>query len=169
MADRSADRNFILQQGLIAPPPAACPLVTSALLFQPRAVGAWIAIGVMLRSPLTFAALGIVLAWSAALPRWNPFDAVHNRVAAARGSTLRLEPAMPPRRSAQALAAVFAAAIATALLGASTAVAIVLQAVLVLAVLALVVRRFCIGSFLYHLLRGDARFTPRTLPSVGSA
>ena len=44
------------------------------------------------------------------------------------------------------------------------AVARALEGVLVVALGALVLGRFCLGSYLYHLLRGDASFANRTLP-----
>jgi hypothetical protein len=43
-------------------------------------------------------------------------------------------------------------------------VAHVLEALFIAAVLALAVFRFCLGSFIYHLLRGRAGFALRTLP-----
>jgi hypothetical protein len=75
----SAARNFILQQSLEAPDAASCPVLTSALLFQPRLVGLRGLIAAFLQSGPLFAALAVVLWWSALLPRWNPFDALHNR------------------------------------------------------------------------------------------
>jgi hypothetical protein len=45
-------------------------------------------------------------------------------------------------------------------------VAVPVAVVLAAAVTLLVVGRFCLGSFVYHLLRGRARFAVRTLPWV---
>jgi hypothetical protein len=47
--------------------------------------------------------------------------------------------------------------------------AIVLQGLLIAAVGALVLGRFCLGSFVFHLLRGHAALARRTLPWARSA
>src|SRR4051794_11726500 len=98
-AESGAKRNFILQQGLCEPAAGSCPRQYSALLFQPRVVGLWLIIGIVLQAPAVFFALGAVLWWCALVPRLNPFDALHNALFAGRG--MALEPAPTPRRFAQ--------------------------------------------------------------------
>lgn len=158
------DRNFILQQGLDAPAPEACGILTSALLFQPRVIGVWLLVATAPSSVGLFTALAGTLLWSSLLPSWNPFDALYNRTLGARPDAPRLEPARPPRRGAQALAGVMSAAIAVALSLGATVVALVVQALLLAAVAALVIGRFCFGSFFYHLASGRLDFALRTLP-----
>ena len=51
-----------------------------------------------------------------------------------------------------------------ALVAGRLAVAWALEGVVVVALGALVLGRFCLGSYLYHCLRGDASFANRTLP-----
>jgi Domain of unknown function (DUF4395) len=160
----SASRNFVLQQGLDAPDAAACPVLTSALLFQPRLVGLVLLVAALLQSILLFAVLGAVLCWSALLPRWNPFDALHNRLVADRPQIPRLTPAPPPRRFAQGIAGILAASTAVCLLLGARWTALAIEAVLFLAVAALVFGRFCFGSFLYHISHGRVAFALRTLP-----
>ena len=157
-------RNFILQQGLAEPPAASCPLEYSALHFQPRLVGLTVLAGVLLQEPAIFLALSAVLLWSALLPRWNPFDALFNRTLARRRGRLALAPAPGPRRFAQGMAGSFALAIGIALLQGWKTTAIVLQVLLVVAVAALVFGGFCLGSFVFHVLRGRFAFARRTLP-----
>jgi hypothetical protein len=157
-------RNFILQQGLPEPPTASCPLQYSALLFQPRLVALVILVAVLLKSPLIFLALAGVLWWNAILPRWNPFDALYNRIVAVRTGRIALSPAPGPRRFAQGMAGTFALAIGASLLLGWYVTSIVLEVILVLAVGALVFGSFCFGSFVFHLLLGRLGFAKRTLP-----
>jgi hypothetical protein len=157
----TAERNFIVQQGFEAPDAVSCPLLTSALLFQPRLVGLWALVAALLQSGPLFAALAAVLWWSALLPRWNPFDALHNRLIAGRP---RLPPAPGPRRFAQGMAGSFAAAIAVCLLAGAPRTALIIEVVFFSAVAAIAFGRFCLGSFLFHLAHGRVSFARRTLP-----
>src|SRR5215467_5438773 len=95
-----AKRNFILQQGFEEPAPPVCPQQYSALHFQPRTVLVWILAGIVFQSTALFAALGVVLWWSALLPKLNPFDAVYNRTFGRRAGVFQLTPAPAPRRTA---------------------------------------------------------------------
>ena len=162
-------RNFILQQGLPEPPTASCPLQYSALLFQPRLVALVVLVAVLLKSALIFLALAGVLWWSALFPRWNPFDALYNRIVAARTGRIPLSPAPGPRRFAQGMAGTFALGIGASLLMGWHLTAIILEAILVLAVGALVFGSFCVGSFVFHLLLGRLGFAKRTLPWASGA
>ncbi len=159
-------RNFILQQGFNDPQPEACPLQYSALHFQPRLVGLFTLVGVMLQSPAFFLFLSAVLWWSALLPKWNPFDALYNVTLGARPGAVRLTPAPGPRRFAQGMAGTFALAIGASLLLQWKFTAFVLEVLLLVAVAALVFGGFCLGSFVFHLFRGHAAFARRTLPWV---
>lgn len=165
MPDESdAKRNFIRQQGLEAPAQESCPARFSALMFQPRVVGSILLLAVILRSPAIFLCMAAILWWNVLVPRLNPFDAVHNLTLGARPGASRLDPAPPPRRFAQGMAGSFCLGIGTLLLlGAGTA-ALVLQALLLAALAALIFGRFCLGSFLYYLLRGKSGFALATLP-----
>ncbi len=164
----SAKRNFILQQGLDDPHLETCPLQYSALLFQPRLAGLIALIGVLLQSPVVFLILAAILWWNALLPRWNPFDALYNRTLGARPGAVPLTPAPGPRRFAQGMAGTFALAIGVSLLLQWRVAAVVLEALLLVAVAALVFGRFCLGSFVFHLLRGRAAFAKNTLPWIRS-
>lgn len=157
-------RNFILQQGLRAPAQKSCPLQFSALMFQPRAVGSILVVAVLLQAPAIFLVLSAVLWWNVLLPRLNPFDAIYNRTMGTRPGVDRLEPAPPPRRFAQGMAGSFALAIGMLLLFQRGTAALVLQILLLAALAALIFGRFCLGSFLYYLLRGKSDFAIGTLP-----
>jgi hypothetical protein len=157
-------RNFVLQQGLAAPDARACSSLTSALLFQARAVGLWGLLGTILDSGAIYAALAIVLWWSALLPQWNPFDELYNRTLGARPNVPRLDVAPSPRRFAQGIAGTFAASIAASLLAHWSRTALVIQVAFFLAIGALIFAKFCLGSFVFHVLRGNVVFALRTLP-----
>jgi hypothetical protein len=164
MSESRVDRNFVLQQGFEDAAPASCSMLTPALLFQPRIVAFLVLLGTILQSPGIFAVLWALLWWSAALPRRNPFEALYHATRGRRTAAVRLGPAPAPRRFAQALAGLLAISIAMALASGHHRTAHILEAVLLVAVAALVTIRFCLGSFLFHLLRGRFGFALRTLP-----
>lgn len=162
--DDASRRNFILQQGFGDPDPELCPRRYAALVFQPRVVAGALLVGLVLQSPVLFLALGVVLWWSALFPRLNPFDALYNRTFGSAPGHVKLDPAPGPRRFAQTLAGCFCVAIAVALFTSHWIAAYVLETLFAAAVAALSFGRFCLGSFLYHLLGGRKDFALRTLP-----
>jgi hypothetical protein len=105
-----------------------------------------------------------VLWWNAAVPSRNPFDALYERLVARRRGLLPLPPAPGPRRFAQAMAGTFLLGLGVALARGWTVAAWIFGGLLAVALLALIFGRFCLGSFLFHLLSGRARFALRTLP-----
>ena len=156
--------NFIRQQGFDTPKAQACSPLYRALQFQPRVIGLIMIAGVILRSPSLFLALSAVLGWSALMPKHSPFDWVYNRFIAARRARPSLPPAPGPRRFAQGLASALAAIIAWSLLTGREVVAAAAAAILFAAIGAILLGGFCFGSFVFHLLRGQAAFAKRTLP-----
>jgi hypothetical protein len=62
------------------------------------------------------------------------------------------------------MAGTFALAIGISLALGWNVIALALQSLLIVAVGALVFGGFCLGSFIFHLLRGRATFARRTLP-----
>lgn len=158
-----AKRNFILQQGLCEPEAGTCPLLYSALLFQPWLVGSWVVVAAVLQAPLLFFALAAVLWWSALAPRLNPFDALYNWTLA-RPSGITLASAPAPRRFAQFLAGSFALALGVSLTLGWRMATLILEGFFIVAVGALLFGGFCFGSFVFHLLCGRADFAKRTLP-----
>ncbi len=161
-----SEKNFILQQGFQEPTPQMCHPQYSALVFQPRLVGLILLLGIVLQSPAVFLVLAALLWWGALLPKWNLFDAVYNRVARSRPGGMRLGPAPAPRRFAQGVAGSFALVIGVALLLELRILAYLFEAIFAAAVGLLAFGRFCLGSFLYHILSGRGEFARRTLPWV---
>ena len=158
-----AKRNFILHQGLCEPAAGTCPLLYSALRFQPWLVGPWVVVAAILQAPLLFFTLAAVLWWSALAPQLNPFDALYNW-SLARSSGITLASAPAPRRFAQFLAGLFAIAIGLSLVLGWRIAALVLEGFFIVAIGALLFGGFCFGSFVFYLLCGRADFAKRTLP-----
>jgi len=158
-----ADRNFVAQQG-VELPAQGCTRLSTALLFQPRVVGPLAVVGILTQSAPLFAALAVVLWWSAFVPSANPFDHLWNATFGRRPGAMRLAPAPAPRRFSQGMAASFMTAIAATLSTGHTTAAWVLQGFLLVAVTAIGLGKFCLGSFVFHLLRGRAGFAVATLP-----
>ncbi|HEX3323120.1 MAG TPA: DUF4395 family protein [Terriglobales bacterium] len=158
-------RNFILQQGFEEPGAEQCPRQYSALQFQPRTVFVWIVVGVLLQSPTVFYLLCAVLWWSALLPKFNPFDVLYNLIFGDhQGGASHLTPAPAPRRTAQAMAGLFALSSGLFIEFGHSTSAYVVEGIFLAAVLALILGGFCLGSFVFHLLSGKGSFACQTLP-----
>jgi hypothetical protein len=163
--------NFMKQQGFPEEPPDACNMHFAGLYFQPRIVFPLILLGITLgwlglhvAASLIFLVLAAVLSWNTILPRLNPFELVYNRFLASRRGTPFLPPAPGPRRFAQGMAATLLLGAAIALLAGAPLVSAVLQGLLVVAFAALLFGRFCLGAYIFHLLRGRVAFANATLP-----
>jgi len=165
---RHAKRNFIVQQGFSPSCSTTCDLQYSALLFMPRLLGLAFLAAAVLRLPTMFFALGMLLWWCVGAPRFNPLNWLYNWVMAPV-SGVTLTPAPAPRRFSQFLGGSFALAIAASQATGAYTTALVLQAILLAAVSAVVFGGFCLGSFLFHILRGHRDVAMRTLPWAGDA
>ncbi len=162
--DSTSKINFVRQQGFHDASSGSCGPQYEALMWQPRAIGVIMLVGIILQPWPLFLALSAVLWWNVLLPHLNPFDVLYNAVAARAGKRPRLAPAPPPRRFAQAVAASFGLGIGVALLAGVPILAYALEAFLAAAVAALVFGRFCLGSYLWHLMVGQSSYANRTLP-----
>jgi len=156
--------NFMRQQGFADEPPDACDMHFEGLYFQPRIVFPCVLVAILLQSAPLFFAISALLWWNTLVPRLNPFELVYNHLVAPRRDRLRLVPAPGPRRFAQGMAAAFTLGSGLALLVGAALVAWVLQALLVVAFSALLFGRFCLGAYVFHVLRGEVAFANRTLP-----
>ena len=148
---RDSRIEFIRQQGF--PLRDADDHLYSALMLQPRIIGALAVLGALLQSAALFAAMSAVLWWSALAPALNPFDAVYNRFVARPGGFKPLPAAPAPRRFAEGMAASFALAIAAAILAGLTIAGLVLQGLFVASAAAVVFRDFCGPASLFNTLR----------------
>jgi hypothetical protein len=140
------------------------------LYFQPRIVFPAVIVATLLQLvsvPLSAGLhflLSAVLWWNTLLPALNPFELAYNRWVARPKGRLELVPAPGPRRMAQGMAAAFNLGAGLALLYGMAPLAWVLQAMLVVAFSALLFGRFCLGAYVYHLLKGRVAFANSTLP-----
>jgi hypothetical protein len=159
-----AKRQFVRQQGFRDAPAASCADQYSALMFQPRVLAGIVLLAILLQSAAMFLVLAGILWWNALVPPGNPFDALYNRSIAAPRNLPPLTPAPAPRRFAQGMAGTILGGAGLALLAGRPGLAWILEGLVVVALGALVLGRFCLGSYLYHVLRGEASFANRTVP-----
>ena len=164
----TVELNFVRQQGFRDAPLEACEYQYPALMWQPRAVGILVLVGLVFQAWPYFLALSVLLWWNVALPHLNPFDALYNYLVAMPKGRPRLGPAPGPRRFAQAMAGTFMLAIGLSLLYGWRTLAWSLEGLLLLALAALIFGRFCLGSYIFLLLTGHTGFASRTLPWVRS-
>jgi Domain of unknown function (DUF4395) len=157
-------KNFMRQQGFAEEADSVCDVHFSGLYFQPRIMGALVVVAIFLQNPIFFFVLSAVLWWNVAFRQWNPFELIYNRaIAGPRGKPL-LAPAPAPRAFAQGMAAAFMFLAGVFLLAGWVAAAYVIEAFLVVAFAALLFGKFCLGAYVYHLLRGRTSFANSTLP-----
>ena len=162
--------NFMRQQGFVLEPPDACDMHFEGLYFQPRIVFPAVIVAILLQIvsiPLSAGLhflISAVLWWNTLLPALNPFELAYNRGVARPKGRLELVPAPGPRRMAQGMAAAFNLGAALALVYGMNPLAWMLQAMLVVAFSALLFGRFCLGAYVYHLLKGRVAFANSTLP-----
>ena len=162
--EQDAKLNFVMQQGFREASPSGCGLQYSSLMWQPRVTALIVAVGLIFQIWPLFLAFSAVLWWNVVFPQMNLFDTLYNKFVASPPTRPRLTPAPAPRRFSQGMAASFMLGIGTTLLLGWTAAAYVLEAFLVIALLALILAKFCLGSYIFYLLTGQARYANRTLP-----
>jgi hypothetical protein len=162
----TAEVNFVRQQGFTDSGSEVCVYQYPALMWQPRAIGSLVLVGLLIQAWPYFLALSALLWWNVAFPRFNPFDALYNHLVAKPKGLPRLEPAPRPRRFAQGMAGTFMLAISVALFCGWHMLAWAVEGVLLVALGALIFGRFCLGSYVFLLLTGRASFANRTLPWV---
>jgi len=163
---RTAAENFVRQNGFADADGAVCAYEFRALMFQPRLIALVVIVGLTLQAWPPFLGLSAILWWSVLAPRLNPFDVLHNRLLARPKGVPELPPATGPRRFAQGMAASSTLGVAASLWFGSRPAAWAFEAVVVTAMTMLLVGRLCLGSYLFHVLRGNASFANRTLPWV---
>ena len=167
---QTAQLNFVRQQGFPDADASGCSYRYPALMLQPRVTGVLVFIGLLLQAWPWFVALSLLLWWNVVLPSLNPFDKVYNLFIARPRGLPQLGPAPAPRRFSQGMAGTFMLAIGVSLYMGWTQAAYVIEALLVVALVSLLFGKFCLGSYIFHLVRGNVAFAQRTLPwSSGAA
>jgi hypothetical protein len=156
--------NFMRQQGFGEEPDDARQAHFDGLTFQPRIVFPTVLVAIFLQSGWLHLAISAVLWWNTLLPTLNPFELAYNRwIVRPRGHE-PLVPAPGPRRMAQGVAAAFNLGAGLALLSGQAVFAWVMEALLVAGFSALLFGRFCLGAYVYHVLKGEIAFANATLP-----
>jgi hypothetical protein len=156
--------NFMKQQGFPDEPSDACNMRFKALYFQPRIVFPLVLVAIILKSAPLFIVLSAVLCWNVTVPHLNPFECFYNRFVAQPKGKPELTPAPAPRRFAQGLAAAFMSGTALCLFANWNFMAWVFEAFLIIAFSALLFGKFCLGAYVFYVLRGELAFANTTLP-----
>ena len=156
--------RFMLQQGVTEEETSRRRWHFRALQLQPSVIAGVVAVAIIFQSPILFFILAAVLVWNVALPRLNVFERFYDWAIGGRHSKPKLDPAPAPRRFAQGMAATFMAITALALTGHWLILAYVFEFFIAVALTALLAGKFCMGSYIYHTLRGRSDFANSTCP-----
>jgi hypothetical protein len=165
-----AVHNFMRQQGFVEEPEDACDMHFEGLYYQPRRVFPTILLATALQfvsvplSAALFFLVSAVLWWNTLVPALNPFEVAYNRLVAGPRGRHPLTPAPGPRRFAQGMAAAMTLGSGAALLAGAPLAAWVLQALLASAFSLLLFAKFCLGAYVFHLIKGRVAFANSTLP-----
>jgi hypothetical protein len=166
---RSTVMNFMKQQGFTQEPPDRTALRFKGLQFQPTIVASMMLVAILMQSPAIFLLFSALLWLNALVPAANPFEQIYNRFVARPRGRPPLMTAPGPRRFAQGMAATFMLAAGVTLLQGWTAASYAFQGLIAVAFAALLLGKFCLGAYVYHLLRGNVAFANGTCPWSDSA
>ncbi len=161
---RTLEEEFMQQQGFAGEEPVRVAPHFRALRFQPSLVGPLMLLAVIFQLRVLFFVLAAVLAWNVIFPQWNPFERFYDWAFGRRRGLPPLAPAPAPRRFAQGMAAVFMLAAGVAISLGWRTTAYVFEAMLILAFTALLGGKFCLGAYLYQVLRGKTSLANATCP-----
>lgn len=156
--------RFMVQQGFLEEETSHRRWHFRALQLQPVIIGLLVVTAIVFQSGTLFFVLGAVLIWNVVLPRLNPFERFYDWAIGRRASKPHLDAAPAPRRFAQGMAATFMAVTGVSLTFGWVIVAYVFEFFLVVAFTALLAGKFCLGSYIYHTLRGRRGFANATCP-----
>ena len=156
--------NFMKQQGFAPEAPERAALRFRGLQFQPTIVACVMLVAILTQSPAIFLLVSAVLWLNVLVPAANPFENVYNRLIARRRGRPPLTKAPGPRRFAQGMAATFMLATGLSLLQRWTVAAYAFEGLIGVAFAALLFGKFCLGAYVYHLLRGKVAFANGTCP-----
>ena len=160
----TAEERFMQQQGFAPEEPARLRWHSRALLFQPWIVGPSVLVAVLLQSRVLFFVLAAVLAWNTVFPRLNPFERFYDWAIGRRRGLPKLEPAPAPPRFMQGMASALMLIAVLALSFGWRTTAYLFEGFVLLALAALLGGKFCLGAYIYHVLRGHADFANATCP-----
>ena len=152
------------QQGFAPEAPDRAALRFRGLLFQPTIVATVMLVAIVTQSATIFLLVSGVLWLNVLVPTANPFENLYNRFIARPRGRPPLGKAPGPRRFAQGMAATFMMAAGLSLFRGWTAAAYAFEGFVAVAFAALLLGKFCLGAYVYHLLRGNVAFANGTCP-----
>ena len=155
--------KFLQQQGFPHISEETSRYRVRALQFQPSIIGLLVLVAILIQSWPLFLILSALLWVNVTIPRANIFENFYNAVFI-HYNQLKIKPAPGPRRFAQGMAAVFTLGAAVSILTNWVTAAIIFQGLLVVAFGVLLLGNFCLGSYLFHLLKGETFFANATCP-----
>ena len=156
--------RFMSQQGFHDEEPAHRRWHFRALQLQPSVLGVLVVLAIIFQSQNLFFLMAAVLVWNVVLPHLNAFERTYDWVFGSPAGKPKLESAPAPRRFAQGMAATFMAITGLSLALGWMTVAYVFETFLLVAFIALVGGKFCMGSYIYHVLSGHRDFANATCP-----
>jgi hypothetical protein len=156
--------NFMRQQGFPDEPDAERRSHFSGLTFQPAIVFPLVLVAIVLQSAWLHLVISAVLWWNTLVPALNPFERAWSHFVRRPRGQASLPPAPGPRRLAQGMAATFNLTAGLGLLYGWSLVAWVSEAMLFVGFSLLLFGRFCLGAYIYYLIRGEVEFANATLP-----
>ena len=156
--------NFVRQQGFQEATAQDCGVRFGALMWQPRVILLLAVLGLLFETGWYWVGLSLVLWWGALRPRHNLFDLAYNALVARRRGLPEVPSARGPRRLSMALAGALSMGVGIAMLQGRAQLAWHITGLLFLAIVLLVFGRFCLGSYIFHLVTGRAAYAHRTLP-----
>ncbi len=160
----STDYKFLQQQGFSRFSENDANYRVLSLQFQPTIVGSLVFIATIFQGWQLFLAISAVLWINVLIPKANPFETFYNRFLIREKDKPRIQSAPGPRRFAQGMAAVFSLGAAISIIMSWNIAAYIFEGFLVIAFSALLFLKFCLGSYLYHLIKGEKDFANATCP-----
>jgi hypothetical protein len=151
MANTEAVRLRLMLQGFACDTDPRVAASARWLRFTPALSTLCIITGTALRSPTVLWGFAIIAAIGAA--GWNVFDALFNALVRRWVRAGRLPPNPAPRRFAMAVAAVWSAGAGWLMTIGSGWAGVAAGSALAVAGATVATTHFCLGSWLYHLLR----------------
>ena len=161
---KSNQYKFLQQQGFSAISDENAKTHYNALLFQPIIVGAAMLVAIITQSALLFLLFSFLLWINTLFPAANPFERIYDVTIGKLRGQAKLEPAPAPRRFMQGMAASLMFVAGLAVLFGYTLIAYVVQAFIAVAFSMLLFGQFCVGAYLYHVLKGNRHFANQTCP-----
>jgi hypothetical protein len=155
---RESQVSFIRQMGFATE--EADEQFYSALMLQPRVVGASVALGIATQSPLLFFGLSAVLLWSGLVPTRNPFDAFYNLAVARPRGFRPLPTSRAPRRFAMSMAGTVALTIGIALSVGAVATGWFFEGLFAIAAVQVVFADVCGAANVFNLVRRRVASAP---------